>query len=131
MRFAGTCNRYSNSAMPQLTSAAMYHGRSERLRRCAYHAKVMNTFEAVSNRMVRTTLTPQDRWREGRRLRDERRVASGPLPDGRDGGAGRAVPAGFCAALRLSTFALARARSSAFRARIAAMRCAIGISSLT
>src|ERR1043165_3789772 len=52
MRLAGTCSRYSNSAMPQLTIAATHHGRSARLRRCAYHAKVMNRFEAMSRRMV-------------------------------------------------------------------------------
>src|SRR6266571_1626007 len=52
MRLAGTCRRYSNSAMPQLTMAATYQGRSARLRRCAYHAMVMNTLEAMSNRTV-------------------------------------------------------------------------------
>src|SRR5436190_16786382 len=52
MRLAGTCSRYSKSAMLQLTIAATHHGRSARLRRCAYHAKVMNTFEAMSSRMV-------------------------------------------------------------------------------
>src|SRR5262245_43834430 len=54
MRLAGTCRRYSNSAMPQLRTAAMYHGRSDRLRRWAYHANVMNTLEAVNNTTVRT-----------------------------------------------------------------------------
>src|SRR4051812_40175045 len=48
MRLAGTCNRYSNSAMPQLTSAAMTHGLDCRFLRCPYHANVMNRFDAVS-----------------------------------------------------------------------------------
>src|SRR4051812_49606215 len=52
MRLAGTCSRYSNSAIPQLRIAATHHGRSARLRRCAYHAKVMNRFEAMRSRMV-------------------------------------------------------------------------------
>src|SRR5436190_2448849 len=56
MRLAGTCSMYSKNAMPQLTSAATYHGRSLKLRRCAYHANVMNTFESVSRpTVVRTT----------------------------------------------------------------------------
>src|SRR5438477_8226492 len=55
MRLAGTCRRYSNSAMPQLTIAATYHGRSARLRRCAYHAMVMNRFEAIRSRRVGIT----------------------------------------------------------------------------
>src|SRR5215213_631770 len=49
MRLAGTCSRYSNRAMPQLTTAARYHGRSARFWRCAYHANVMNTFEQSSS----------------------------------------------------------------------------------
>jgi hypothetical protein len=48
MRFAGTCTRYSNSAMPQLTSAAMTQGLAAMFLRCAYHANVMNTFEMIS-----------------------------------------------------------------------------------
>src|SRR3954464_3244504 len=52
MRLAGTCNKYSNSAMPQLAIAATYHLRSPRFRRCAYQANVMNTFEAMSRRVV-------------------------------------------------------------------------------
>src|SRR5262245_45129837 len=55
MRLAGTCSMYSNSAMPQLRTAAMYHGRSDRLRRWAYHANVMNTLEAVRSTTVRST----------------------------------------------------------------------------
>src|SRR5262245_21350639 len=54
-RLAGTCSMYSNSAMPQLRTAAIYHGRSDRLRRWAYHANVMNTLEAVNNTTVRST----------------------------------------------------------------------------
>src|SRR5262245_32312583 len=56
MRLAGTCSKYSKSAMPQLTSAAMYHGRPDKFRRCAYHAKVMKTLEAASPRTVSRTL---------------------------------------------------------------------------
>src|SRR4051812_44635460 len=47
MRLAGTCSRYSKSAMPQLTSAAIHHGLSDRFLRCAYQANVMNTFDAT------------------------------------------------------------------------------------
>src|SRR5687768_2336153 len=52
MRLAGTCRRYSNSAMPQLTKAAAHHGRLAMLRRWAYHAKVMKTLDATSRRTV-------------------------------------------------------------------------------
>src|SRR5882672_6017999 len=52
MRFAGTCSRYSKSAMPQEASAAMNQGLEESSFRCAYQAKVMNTFESVSNTTV-------------------------------------------------------------------------------
>src|SRR5688572_8390113 len=48
MRLAGTISRYSNSAMPQLASAAIHQGLDESSFRCAYQAKVMNTFEAMS-----------------------------------------------------------------------------------
>ncbi len=34
--------------MPHEASAAMYQGLADRSLRCAYHAKVMNTFEAAS-----------------------------------------------------------------------------------
>src|SRR5690606_23006341 len=54
MRLAGTCSRYSNSAIPQLASAAMNHGRPDRSFRCAYYAKVMKTFESVSSTMAMT-----------------------------------------------------------------------------
>src|SRR5215472_15400814 len=49
MRLPGTCSRYSKKAMPQLTIAATYQGRSARFFRCAYHAKVMKTFDARSS----------------------------------------------------------------------------------
>ena len=52
MRLAGTWSRYSNSAIPQLTSAATYHARDRRSLRWAYQAKVMNTFEHVSRPAV-------------------------------------------------------------------------------
>src|SRR5690606_4709696 len=41
MRLAGTCSRYSNSAMPQLTNAAIIQGFWLSSFRCAYHAKVI------------------------------------------------------------------------------------------
>src|SRR3954466_1613662 len=53
IRFAGTCNRYSNSAMPQLASATTYHEEpSLKNFRWPYQATVMNTFEATRSRMV-------------------------------------------------------------------------------
>src|SRR5687767_1235581 len=52
MRLAGTCSRYSNSAMPQLTSAATYQAFPLRFLRWAYHANVMKTFEATSSRIA-------------------------------------------------------------------------------
>src|SRR5262245_39357193 len=52
MRLAGTCSRYSKSAMPQLTIAAMYHARVLRFLRCAYQANVMKTFEQISSPTV-------------------------------------------------------------------------------
>src|SRR5215467_5067991 len=55
MRLPGTCSRYSKNAIPQLTSAATYQGRSARFFRCAYQANVMKTFEAVSRSVARTT----------------------------------------------------------------------------
>src|SRR6266404_8960337 len=47
MRFAGTCSRYSNSAIPQLTVAAIHHLLDCMLRRCPYQAKVMNKLEPM------------------------------------------------------------------------------------
>src|SRR5690349_21733386 len=55
MRLAGTCSRYSNSAIPQLASAARYHGRSAMFRRWAYQANVMKTLEQTSNSAARYT----------------------------------------------------------------------------
>ena len=52
MRFAGTCSRYSNNAMPHDTSAAMYQGLVFSSFRWAYHAKVMNTFDSESSSAV-------------------------------------------------------------------------------
>src|SRR6266576_1929632 len=54
MRLAGTCSRYSKSAIPQLANAATYHGRDDKLRRWAYHANVMKTFEAMRRQTVMT-----------------------------------------------------------------------------
>src|SRR5918993_990664 len=47
MRLAGTCKRYSNSAMPQEMSAAAHHGLPEKFLRCPYHANVMKRFDSV------------------------------------------------------------------------------------
>src|SRR3954447_4561614 len=52
MRLAGTCSRYSKSAIPQLANAATYHGRDDKLRRWAYQANVMKTFEAMRRQTV-------------------------------------------------------------------------------
>src|SRR5579862_3160501 len=49
MRFPGTCSRYSNNAMPQLTSAATHQGFAGSSFRCAYQAKVMKMFD-MNNR---------------------------------------------------------------------------------
>src|SRR5262245_41894929 len=49
MRLAGTCSRYSASAMPQLTRAAIHHGLACRCFRCPYHANVMKRLERASN----------------------------------------------------------------------------------
>src|ERR1051325_1154742 len=54
MRLAGTCSKYSKSAMPQLTNAAMYHFRSARFLRCAYQANVMKMFDAQRSKLVFT-----------------------------------------------------------------------------
>jgi hypothetical protein len=43
----------ANGAMPRPASAATSHGRCDRLRRCAYQAKVMNGFEAGSSNTAR------------------------------------------------------------------------------
>src|ERR1700739_3954327 len=55
MRVPGTCSRYSKNAIPQLATAATYQGRPARFLRCAYQAKVMNTFEATSNSVAERT----------------------------------------------------------------------------
>src|SRR3569832_373416 len=52
IRFAGTCSKYSNRAIPQLTRAAIYQARWLRLFRCPYQANVMKTFEAKSSKTV-------------------------------------------------------------------------------
>src|SRR4026209_165515 len=53
IRFAGTWSRYSNSAIPQLTSAARYQGRCPRFRRWAYQAKVMKMLDSRRSPAVR------------------------------------------------------------------------------
>ena len=52
MRLAGTCSRYSNSAIPQLIRAAMIQGLLLRVFRGPYQAKVMNRLEQASNKAV-------------------------------------------------------------------------------
>lgn len=52
MRLAGTCRRYSKKAIPQLSSAATYHGEAAWLRRWPYQAKVMNRLLAISRAIV-------------------------------------------------------------------------------
>src|SRR6187431_2345582 len=90
MRLAGTCSRYSNSATPQLASAATYQGRAESSLRCAYQAKVMNTFEATSKSAVRgrteDSMGPSCRGRAGRTTRARlarRAAATHPAPHAR------------------------------------------------
>src|SRR6185369_7744128 len=51
MRFARTWNKYSASAMPQLASAATYHGAVARFFKWPYQAIVMKTLEAISSRI--------------------------------------------------------------------------------
>src|SRR5688500_2922428 len=54
--------------MPHETSAATIHGFDRRSFKCAYHAKVMKTFDATSNRLVfRTTGIVRPPGRRGRR----------------------------------------------------------------
>src|SRR5580698_3036787 len=52
MRLAGTCSRYSNRAIPQLTSAATTQGRVFNSLRWPYQAKVMKTFDIDSSATV-------------------------------------------------------------------------------
>src|SRR6185437_7941372 len=71
MRLAGTWNMYSAAAISHDTSAAIHHGRVDRLRRCAYHANVMNTFEQVSSSALaragwRSSVGNMDGVRDGR-----------------------------------------------------------------
>src|SRR6185312_16585534 len=63
MRFAGTCSKYSNRAIPQLASAATYQGRPERFFRCAYQANVMKMFDPISSSDVGTTAGMPSSWR--------------------------------------------------------------------
>src|SRR4030088_2055215 len=49
-RLAGTASQYSNSAMPQLTMVTSGSGLALNFR-WPYHAKVMKTLEANSNRI--------------------------------------------------------------------------------
>ena len=61
MRLAGTCSRYSNNAMPQLTSAATYQGDVARFFRWPYQAKVMKTLLATSSKTVCRLMGSEDR----------------------------------------------------------------------
>jgi hypothetical protein len=49
MRLAGTCSRYSKSAIPQLTRAAIHHGLACRCLRWPYQANVMKRFDKASS----------------------------------------------------------------------------------
>src|SRR5689334_8429792 len=49
IRLPGTCSRYSKSAIPHETSAAIHQGFDCRCFRWPYHAKVMNRFDTVRN----------------------------------------------------------------------------------
>src|SRR5579862_9280657 len=67
MRLPGTCSRYSKNAIPQLSSAATYQGRSARFFRWAYQAKVMKMLEAPSSSVADSsgfTVPPSARDRE-------------------------------------------------------------------
>src|SRR5215469_11261659 len=55
MRLPGTCSRYSKNAMPQLATAATYHGRAAMFLRWAYQANVMKTLEPTSSSVAETT----------------------------------------------------------------------------
>src|SRR5690242_13005357 len=76
MRLAGTCSRYSKSAIPQLTSAATYHGLARRFLRCAYQANVMNTFEHVSSTIVVSAILIGEDVTKA--AAPERRIAAAP-----------------------------------------------------
>jgi hypothetical protein len=52
MRLAGTCKRYSNKAMLQLINAAIHQALLSRSLMSPYQAKVMNTLEPTSKRVV-------------------------------------------------------------------------------
>src|SRR5688500_14748542 len=63
MRLAGTWSRYSKKAMPQLATAAQYHGFEFQFFKCAYQAKVMNALEQISNTTVLKTTCRAQRCR--------------------------------------------------------------------
>jgi hypothetical protein len=52
IRFAGTCKAYSNSAMHQLATAAMYQGAVAKFFKCPYQANVMNTLLPTKSNTV-------------------------------------------------------------------------------
>lgn len=54
MRLAGTWIRYSKNAILQLARTAIKSGLCPRLLRCPYHANVIKTFDATSNKIVET-----------------------------------------------------------------------------
>src|SRR5487761_2058231 len=56
MRLAGTWNMYSKNAIDQLMTAATYHLRSDRFRRWAYQANVMNVLDRISRPTVLKTI---------------------------------------------------------------------------
>ena len=65
--------------MPQLANAATYQGRDDKLRRWAYQANVMKTFEAMRRQTVTTIVRIDADGNRGRlRRRGERdEVANG------------------------------------------------------
>src|SRR5687768_5873143 len=72
MRFAGTWSRYSKKAMPQLATAAQYHGFVFQFFKCAYHANVMNAFEKINNTTVlKMTCMAQRCRKNGRKPQSE------------------------------------------------------------
>ena len=60
VRLAGTCNIYSNSAIPQLTAITISSGAALNFR-CPYQAKVLKTLDMISSPMVCTGMK-SDIW---------------------------------------------------------------------
>lgn len=56
IRLAGTCNRYSNNAMPHEINAAIHHGLLVKFFKWPYHAKVMKMFDKINRPAVCTAM---------------------------------------------------------------------------